>query len=94
MKLKPLNDRVIVKILEADEHTVGGIILPDTAKEKPQHAEVVAVGPGRMLDNGTRVPVAVKNSDRVLFAHYSGDKIELDGEEYLVLREDDILALL
>lgn len=91
--LKPLDDRVIVKTIEQEEKTQAGIVLPDTAKEKPQEGEVKAVGPGRMLENGTRVPPAVKVGDRVLFAKYSGTEVKVDGEEYLIMRESDILAI-
>ncbi|MBE3576568.1 MAG: co-chaperone GroES [Limnochordales bacterium] len=91
--LKPLADRVVVKPIEQEEKTKGGIVLPDTAKEKPQEGEVVAVGPGRLLDNGQRAPMEVKVGDRVVFARYSGTEFKVDGETYLVLRESDILAI-
>lgn len=91
--LKPLADRVVVKPIEQEERTKGGIVLPDTAKEKPQEGEVVAVGPGRLLDNGQRAPLEVTVGDRVLFARYSGTEFKVDGETYLVLRESDILAV-
>ncbi|MBE3583860.1 MAG: co-chaperone GroES [Limnochordaceae bacterium] len=91
--LKPLADRVVVKPLEQEEKTKGGIVLPDTAKEKPQEGEVIAVGPGRLLDDGKRAAPEVKVGDRVLFAKYSGTEVTLDGETYLVLRESDILAI-
>ncbi|HHV54890.1 MAG TPA: co-chaperone GroES [Firmicutes bacterium] len=91
--LKPLADRVVVKPIEQEEKTKGGIVLPDTAKEKPQEGEVIAIGPGRLLDNGQRAPLEVKVGDRVLFARYSGTEFKLDGETYLVLRESDILAI-
>ena len=94
MKLRPLNDRVIVKRLEEEEKTVGGIIIPDTAKEKPQQARVVAVGKGRTLENGQVHPLTVKEGDRVLFGKYAGTEIKIDGEEHLIMREDDILAIL
>ncbi|HHT02484.1 MAG TPA: co-chaperone GroES [Firmicutes bacterium] len=90
--LKPLGDRVIVKVITAEEKTKGGIVLPDTAKEKPQEGEVVAVGPGRVLDNGERLAPEVKVGDRVVFAKYSGTEVKVDGEDYLVVRESDILA--
>lgn len=93
MLLKPLADRVVVKPLEQEEKTKGGIVLPDTAKEKPQEGEVIAVGPGRLLDDGKRAAPEVKVGDRVLFAKYSGTEVTLDGETYLVLRESDILAI-
>ena len=88
--IKPLADRVVVKVISAEEKTQGGIVLPDTAKEKPQEAEVIAVGPGKVLDNGTRL---VKVGDTVIFSKYSGSEVKLDGIEYLILRESDILAV-
>lgn len=91
--LKPLDERVIVKTIEQEDKTQAGIVLPDTAKEKPQEGEVKAVGPGRMLENGNRVPPTVKVGDRVLFAKYSGTEVKVDGEEYLIMRESDILAI-
>ncbi|NLA58911.1 MAG: co-chaperone GroES [Firmicutes bacterium] len=93
MKVKPLADRVIVKPIEAEEKTKSGIVLPDTAKEKPQEGEVVAVGPGRYED-GKLVPMNVKQGDRVLFAKYAGTEIKMDGEEYLIMRESDILGII
>jgi chaperonin GroES len=93
MKLRPLNDRVIVKRLEEEEKTVGGIIIPDTAKEKPQQAKVIAVGKGRTLDNGQVIPLTVKEGDRVLFGKYAGTEIKIDGDEHLIMREEDILAI-
>jgi chaperonin GroES len=93
MKLRPLNDRVIVKRLEEEETTVGGIIIPDTAKEKPQQAKVIAVGKGRTLDKGQLIPLTVKEGDRVLFGKYAGTEIKIDGDEHLIMREDDILAI-
>lgn len=92
MQLKPLDDRVVVRPLSAEETTAGGIVLPDTAKEKPQRGKVVAVGPGRLLDNGERCPVAVQVGDEVLFGKYGGTDIEVEGEEVKILRESDILA--
>jgi len=92
-KLKPLADRVVVKVLESEEKTKGGIFLPDTAKEKPQQAKVVAVGPGKVLEDGTRVSVEVKEGDIVLFAKYAGTEVKIDGTEYLVIGEKDILAV-
>ena len=92
-KLKPLSDNVVVKVLESEEKTKGGIFLPDTAKEKPQQAKVVAVGPGKTLDNGTKSQVDVKEGDVVLFAKYSGTEVKVDGVEYLVIAEKDILAV-
>ncbi len=93
MKLRPLHDRVVVKRLEEEEKTVGGIIIPDTAKEKPQQGKVIAVGKGRILEDGKVVPLIVKEGDRVLFSKYAGTDIKLDGEEHLIMREDDILAI-
>ncbi|RMG37177.1 MAG: co-chaperone GroES [Planctomycetota bacterium] len=92
MKLNPLDDRVVVELVEAEETTPGGIVLPDTAKEKPQRGRVVAVGPGRLLDSGERCPVSVSVGDEVLFGKYSGTDVEVDGKELKVLRESDILA--
>lgn len=94
MKLKPLNDRVIVKRVESETKTQGGIIIPDTAKEKPVEAEVVAVGPGKMLDKGERGKMQVAVGDRVLFGKYSGTEVKIGGEERLILREDDVLAII
>ena len=94
MSLKPLNDRVLVKRLESEEKTAGGLFIPDTAKEKPSRGEVVAVGPGKTDDSGKRIPMAVKVKDTVLFNKYAGTEIKLDGEEHLVMREDDILAII
>ena len=91
--LKPLGDRVVVKTITAEEKTKGGIVLPDTAKEKPQEGEVIAVGAGRVLDNGERVAPEGKVGDRVIYAKYGGTEVKFDGEEYLILRESDILAL-
>ena len=93
MQLKPLGDRVVVKATEAEEKTRGGIILPDTAKDKPQEGEVVAVGPGRVLDNGTRVTPDVKVGDKVIYSKYGGTEIKVDDVEYLVIRESDLLAV-
>jgi chaperonin GroES len=92
--MRPLHDRVLVKRLEAGEEVSGGIIIPDTAKEKPQQAEVKAVGNGKLLDSGERVAPEVKAGDRILFGKYSGSEIKIDGEEYLILREDEILGVL
>ena len=94
MSFKPLNDRVLVKRLESEEKTAGGLFIPDTAKEKPSRGEVVAVGPGKRDDCGKRVPMSVKAGDIVLFNKYAGTEIKLDGEEHLVMREDDILAII
>ena len=94
MNLRPLHDRVLVRRLEEQESVRGGIIIPDTAKEKPQQAEVVAVGNGKLDDNGQRIPIEVKSGDRILFGKYSGSDIKVDGNEYLILREDEILGVL
>jgi len=91
--LKPLSDRIIVKAKAKEEVTKGGIVLPDTAKEKPQEGEVIAVGPGKVLDNGKTVPMEVKVGDTVLFAKYGGTEVKVDGEEYIILRQDDVLAI-
>ena len=91
--LKPLGDRVIVKAREKEEMTKSGIVLPDTASEKPQEGSVLAVGPGRVLDNGKRIEMDVKAGDKVLFAKYAGTEVKLDGEDYLVIREADLLAV-
>jgi len=93
-KVRPLHDRVLVKRIEESEQKVGGIIVPDTAKEKPQQAEVVAVGSGRMLENGQREPLAVKAGDKVLVGKWSGTEVKLDGTEYLIVKEDEILGIL
>jgi chaperonin GroES len=92
--VKPLRDRVLVRRIEEEEQKVGGIIVPDTAKEKPQQAEVVAVGTGRILDDGTRVPLALKAGDKVLVGKWSGTDVVIDGEEYLILKEDEVLGIL
>jgi len=94
MKLRPLGDRVIVKRFEEEEVAKGGIIIPDTAKEKPQQGEVIAVGKGKYGEDNKLIPVEVKKGDKVLFGKYSGNEITVDGEEYLIMREDDILAIL
>lgn len=93
MNLKPLGDRVVVKPLEEEERTKGGIVLPDVAKEKPQHGEVLAVGPGALTEDGRRLPMDVKVGDRVLFAKYAGTEVKIGEEEYLILRQSDILAI-
>ncbi len=93
MKLKPLDDRIVIKQSEAEEKTTGGIILPDTAKEKPQIGKIVATGPGKLLDDGKRVKMSVKNKDEVIYAKYIGSDIEIDGEPYVILRESDILGI-
>ncbi|MCS7068929.1 MAG: co-chaperone GroES [Meiothermus sp.] len=92
--LRPLGDRVVVKRIEEEAKTKGGIVLPDTAKEKPQKGKVIAVGSGRVLDNGTKVPLEVKQGDTVVFAKYGGTEIEIDGEEYIILSERDLLAVM
>jgi chaperonin GroES len=94
MKVKPLQDRILIKRVEEEAKTKGGIIIPDSAKEKPQEGLVVAVGPGKVTDNGTLVAPAVKAGDRILFGKYSGTDIKVDGVEHLILREDDLLAIL
>jgi chaperonin GroES len=94
MKVKPLHDRVIVERLEKQEETVGGIIIPDTAKEKPQQGRVVAVGPGRLTEEGTRRAMTVRPGDLVIFGKYAGTEFKMDDKEYLILREDDIYAVL
>ena len=93
MKVKPLGDRVLVKPLEAKEKTKGGIVIPDTAKEKPQEAEVIAVGEGKRTDDGKVIPLNVKVKDKVLYGKYSGTEITVDDQEYLIIREEDILAI-
>lgn len=94
MKLKPLNDRVVVVRIDEEEQTSGGIIIPDTAKEKPQEGKVIAVGAGKLDENGKRIPLEVKKNDRVLFGKYSGNEIKIDGVEHLIMREDDILGIM
>ncbi len=94
MKIRPLNDRLLVKRLEEEETTAGGIIIPDSAKEKPAEGEVVAVGPGKSNEQGERVALQVKEGDRVLFSKYGGTDVKLDGVDYLIMREDDILGVI
>jgi chaperonin GroES len=94
MKVKPLHDRILVKRIEEGEQVVGGIIIPDTAKEKPQQGKVVAVGAGKIDDKGKRTPLDVKNGDKILFGKYSGQEIKLDGEEFLIMREDEVLGVI
>jgi chaperonin GroES len=94
MKLKPLHDRVMVKRLEEKEVKKGGIIIPDTAKEKPQEGEVIAAGPGKVTEDGKRQPLEVKPGDKILFGKWSGNEVKLGDEEYLIMREEDILAIL
>ena len=93
MNLKPLGDRVVVKVLEVEEKTASGIVLPDQAKEKPQQGEVMAVGPGKVLDNGSRLEPEVKVGDKVIFSRFAGTDVKAEGEDYLILRQDDILAV-
>ena len=94
MALKPLGDRIVVRPLDAQEKTKSGLVLPDTAKEKPQEAKVIAVGTGRLLDDGTVKPLEVKNGDRVLYGKYSGTEVSVEREEVLILREEDVLAVI
>ena len=94
MKFRPLHDRVVVKRIEAEEKSAGGIIIPDTAKEKPQQGEVIAVGPGGRDETGKLIPIDVKTGDRVLFAKWSGTEVEIDGVEYLIMKESDIMGVL
>ena len=93
MALKPLGDRIVVKQLEAQEKTKSGIVVPDSAKEKPQEAKVVAVGPGKLLDDGAVKALEVKNGDQVLYGKYSGSEVTIDGTDYLILKEEDVLAI-
>ncbi len=93
-KLVPLGDRVVVEIIEEEERTKGGIVLPDTAKEKPQQGKVIAVGSGRILENGQKVPLEVKEGDKVIFSKYAGTEVKIDDKEYLILSERDILAVI
>jgi len=93
MNVKPLHDRVLVKRIEEKEVVKGGIIIPDTAKEKPMEGEVIAAGPGKVTDSGNRAALEVKAGDRILFGKYSGTEIKIDGQEYLIMREDEILAI-
>ncbi len=94
MKVRPLHDRILVERIEEGEQRVGGIIIPDTAKEKPQQGKVVAVGNGKVKDDGKRVPLDVQEGDTILFGKYSGQEIKVDGQEYLIMREDEVLAVL
>lgn len=93
MKITPLGERIVIKVLESEEKTKSGIFIPDTAKEKPQMGEVMAVGSGRVLENGQKIALDVKVGDKVLFAKYAGTEVKLDGEEYMVLKESDVLAI-
>jgi chaperonin GroES len=94
MKLRPLDDKVVIKQSEAEEKTAGGIILPDTAKEKPQIGKIIAVGPGKLLDDGKRAKMNVKKNDEVIYAKYIGSEIEIDGEKFVILRESDVLGII
>ena len=94
MNVKPLGDRIIVQRTEAEQKTKGGIVLPDTAKEKPKEGKVVAVGTGKMLDSGDTAPLTVEDGDTVLFSSYAGTEVKIDGEDYLIMKEDDVLAVL
>ncbi|MBU1155282.1 MAG: co-chaperone GroES [Desulfarculaceae bacterium] len=94
MKIKPLQDRVIVERLEEETKTAGGIIIPDSAKEKPQQGKILAVGPGKVMENGTKLEMSVKKGDTVLFGKYSGSEVKIDGKEVLIMREDDILGVI
>jgi chaperonin GroES len=93
VNIRPLNDRIIVRRMEEQEQMRGGLYIPDTAKEKPQEGEVLAVGAGKLLETGQRIPIDLKAGDRILFGKYAGTEIKLDGEEYLILREDDVLGV-
>lgn len=93
MRLRPLHDRILVKRVDPESEVKGGIVIPDTAKEKPQEGIVVAVGNGKIRDNGTRLDMTVKEGDRILFGKYSGNEVKLEGEEYLIMREEDVLAV-
>jgi len=94
MKLRPLQDRIMVKRVEEEAKTKGGIIIPDTAKEKPAEGKVIAVGNGKLGDDGKRIPLEIKKGDRILFGKYSGTEVKIDGEEHLIMREDDVLAVI
>ena len=94
MKVRPLHDRIIVKRIEEGEQKIGGIIIPDTAKEKPQQGKVIAAGTGKVKDDGKRTPLDVKEGDTILFGKYSGQEIKIDGDEHLIMREDEVLAVL
>lgn len=92
MKIRPLDDRIVVQPMEAEEKTAGGIVLPDTAKEKPQKGKIMAVGEGKLLDDGTRAPLSVKKGDLVLYSKYGGTEVKVEGKELLIMRESDVLA--
>ena len=93
LRLRPLDDRIVIKQSEAEEKTTGGIILPDTAKEKPQIGKVIAIGPGKLLDDGKRAKMSVKKNDKVIYAKYIGSEIEIDNEQYVILKESDVLGI-
>jgi chaperonin GroES len=93
MKFKPLGDRILIKQLEAKDQTKGGIVLPDTAKEKPQEGQIVAVGPGKTSDEGKVIPLSLKVGDKILYGKYSGTEVNIDGDEYLIIREEDVLGI-
>ncbi len=93
MKIEPLGDKIVVKRLEAEEITAGGIVLPETAKEKPKEGKIISVGPGKVLDSGERSKMQLKKGDRVIFASYAGTEVDVDGEEYLIMSEEDVLAV-
>ncbi|MDD2207472.1 MAG: co-chaperone GroES [Aminobacterium sp.] len=93
MNLKPLGDRLVVKVINQEEKTKGGIVLPDTAKEKPQEGEVIAVGTGKVLENGQKLPLEVKVGDRIIFSKYAGTEVKLDGDEFVIFSERDVLAI-
>ena len=94
MNLKPLADRLVVKPLEQEEEKRGGIIIPDTAKEKPEKGEVMALGPGKLLDSGSRVPSELKKGDKIIFGKYAGNEVKVDGQELMIIREEDVLAVI
>ncbi|MGI6252285.1 MAG: co-chaperone GroES [Synergistaceae bacterium] len=94
MNLKPLGDRIVVKVISHEEKTKGGIVLPDTAKEKPTEGEVMAIGTGKVLENGQKLPLEVKVGDRIIFSKYAGTEVKLDGEEYVIFSERDVLAII
>jgi chaperonin GroES len=94
MQVRPLHDRILVKRLEEEEKTKGGIIIPDTAKEKPSEGRVIAVGDGRIKEDGTKIPMELKKGDRILFSKYAGTEVKIDGEDHLIMREDDVLAVI
>ena len=94
MNVKPLADRIILRPLEAEQKTAGGIIIPDAAKEKPQKGEIVAVGPGKIADSGQKIEMSLKNGDKVLYGKYSGTEVSIDGQDYLIMKESDVLAIL